>query len=426
MEPHLQIYNDKSILIKKSGKKETFKEGPPSTSTQKLVAKVKNYFQKGFLTTLIDNCRTGIISWKLKPEQEKLFENLVNGITSNYGRSLVGLTILQLCIKKIEPSLNIRLHKSGPGDFSWKNGVPMRNLDADFIAPVLRKTNLLKYNKFGVMMTRSFAENYPYSAFYKAAIRGPKDMWLNIVDELESGTLDPEQGLIKIISSLLNKSDNLQKLSTQMLSQTTKFLQKKGTFDRVSKVIITHINKSGYPARLFEIAIHSVFQVLSENNKLGGVLRPLSQMRSANKKSGNIGDIEVITSNDPKSEIIQAWDAKFGKPYLFDELGELEDKLVGHKGLQRVGFIVDSKPKSTDELENKKEEIADVFGINVEILGFKEFLKELIQTTDMDKSTLAKQWLQAYVESLCQKRRDIAPIDEPSEQWIKELQKILK
>ena len=120
MEPHIEIYKNKSILINDKGNNEVFVEGSPSSDAQKKVTKIKTSFQKGFLEKLIEKCRKGTISWKLKKEHEELFDNLVNGVTSNYGRSLVGLTVLQLCIKKIEPSLNIRLHKSGSGDFSWK------------------------------------------------------------------------------------------------------------------------------------------------------------------------------------------------------------------------------------------------------------------------------------------------------------------
>jgi hypothetical protein len=426
MEPHIEIYKNKSILINDKGNNEVFVEGSPSSDAQKKVTKIKTSFQKGFLEKLIEKCRKGTISWKLKKEHEELFDNLVNGVTSNYGRSLVGLTVLQLCIKKIEPSLNIRLHKSGSGDFSWKEGIPMRGLDSEFIAPVLRKTNLLKYNKDGVMMTRSFAENYPYSSFYKASIRGSKESWITIVNELEEGNLNADEGLKKIISLLLNKSDDFQKLSAKLVSENKKFCAKKGNLKIIGKKLVTHVNKSEYPARLFEISLHSLFQVLADNKKLCGSLRPLSQMRSANKKFGNIGDIEVIASTDPKSEILEAWDAKFGKPYLFDELGELEDKLVDHKSIQRVGFIVDTAPKSSTELKNKISEIKEIFGIEIEILEFLKFVKELISSSQMNENDFAKQWMTAYVESICQKKRTVAPIDEPSEMWIKELLDILK
>ena len=424
-EPHLEIYTNRSILVKDSGN-EIFTEGPPLVKTQKLVNIVKKDLQNGFLINEITKCKNGTVSWKLNLEHEKLFDDLINGLTSNYGRSLVGLTILQLCIKKIEPSLNIRLHKSGPGEFSWEEGTPMRNLDADFIAPTLRSTNLLKYNKFGVMMSRSFAENYPYTVFYKAAIRGSKQTWLEIVECLEDDTLNPHEGLKKIISLLLNKTDEFQKLSDETIQKLKKYIIKSGSFDNIIQLISDHITTSGYPARLFEIAIHSIFQVLAEDSLLSGSLRPLSQMRSANKKFGNIGDIEIISSKDPKSEILESWDAKYGKPYLFDELGEIEDKLSPHKSLQRVGFITNSEPQSSEEITNKISDIKDAFGINLEILSFTNLVVDITQKFSLTKDEFARKWLTAYVESICQKRRDVAPIDEPTEIWVKELQIFFK
>ena len=63
----------------------------------------------------------------------------------------------------------------------------MRSLDKTFITPVLRSYDILRTNADGVMMTRSLAENYPYSKLYKAAIRGNRDEWLEIIDLLEMG-----------------------------------------------------------------------------------------------------------------------------------------------------------------------------------------------------------------------------------------------
>ena len=51
------------------------------------------------------------------------------------------------------------------------------------------------------------------------------------------------------------------------------------------------VDNSPYSARLFEIALHSLFQALEDQMVLDGYLKPLCQMRSANKKHGNIGDI---------------------------------------------------------------------------------------------------------------------------------------
>ncbi|WP_223824082.1 hypothetical protein, partial [Candidatus Enterovibrio escicola] len=83
-----------------------------------------------------------------------------------------GFTAILLTIKSICSEQSIRLHKGSAGGstFSWKNGIPMRVLDKKYNTPVLRKYDLIRMNADGVFMTRSLAENYPYSELYKAAI----------------------------------------------------------------------------------------------------------------------------------------------------------------------------------------------------------------------------------------------------------------
>ena len=83
--------------------------------------------------------------------------------------------------------------------------------------------------------------------------------------------------------------------------------------------IKSFVDESPYSARVFEIAMHAFFQVLQDKNVFEGVLKPLCQMRSANKKHGNIGDIEIVKKHGGL-EILESWDAKYGKPYLRDEL----------------------------------------------------------------------------------------------------------
>ena len=58
----------------------------------------------------------------------------------------------------------------------------MRSIDTEYITPVLREEGLVKLNSFGFMMTRTLAENYPYTKVYKAAMRGARAEWIAIVD----------------------------------------------------------------------------------------------------------------------------------------------------------------------------------------------------------------------------------------------------
>jgi hypothetical protein len=178
-------------------------------------------------------------------------------------------------------------------------------------------------------------------------------------------------------------------------------------------------------ARLLEIAMHSLMQALGEMNALGELqLRPMSQMRQANKKAGNIGDIELLFS----TTIVEAWDAKFGKPYLYDELLELSDKLEQDlwPSLKTVGFVTDKSPDLRDDVSSKSSEIEDQFGVDILILSLEEWVFREVSLVAKEKSEeLAKRWLVAYAESLALRRLDIAPIDEPTETWLLNLKGLL-
>lgn len=54
----------------------------------------------------------------------------------------------------------------------------------------------------------------------------------------------------------------------------------------------------------------------------------------------------------------------------------------------------------------------------------QQFNRVLTVTATLEEE-LASDWLKAYVESLAQQRRDIAPIDEPCYQWLLKLDEVL-
>lgn len=191
-------------------------------------------------------------------------------------------------------------------------------------------------------------------------------------------------------------------------------------------LILRHINQSDYAARLMEIAMHSLMQAMQDYQVFPNtLLKPLSQMRSANKKHGNIGDIELLEDR----QIVEAWDAKYGKSYLRDEIEELSEKLEVHPAVRRAGFVTSLEPERLDELEPRCEEIEEMYGISLEVLTFKEWVQEQFERALTEEVTseqeLAVAWITAYIESLAQQRRDIAPIDEPCYQWLSTVNDIL-
>jgi len=426
-EPVLHIYSDRSILVNEDGVEYRYDEGRTSEEAKKRLATIKKALENGFLEKIIEECQNPEVEIKnITEEQAEVIESLVNSVTSEVGRAIVGLTILQLTVKSILPTQSIRLHKGSTGaDFSWTEGIPMRVLDKNYITPVLRKHNLLKLNADGFMMTRSLAENYPYSKLYKAAIRGARKEWLEITDAVETGKLDAVNALKQLIVFLNNKSEVFIELTNDTLKALDKFLKKKPTFKKCYDTVIDFIESSTYSARMFEVAMHALFQVLEEEKCLSGFLKPLSQMRSANKKHGNIGDIE-LTLTQGNMDIIESWDAKYGKAYLRDELEELNDKLKSHPQTTLAGFVTDHEPNLKPEIKKRIKELELIHDTQIRVMEFSEWANYQIKKYGLKPDNVGGKWLTAIGESICQKRREIAPIDEPTTEWVESFKECLK
>lgn len=272
------------------------------------------------------------------------------------------------------------------------------------------------------MMTRSLAENYPYSKVYKAAIRGAKDEWIQVVEWLERGEMPAQPALLYLLSKMSRFRDRALALEDLTVQNATKFCGKRVAFADAARIIRSHID-TGHGARLFEVSIHSLFQVLEDEEKLEGSLAPMPQMRSANKKRDNIGDVEIVSSLS-KHVISESWDTKYGKTYLSDELDELDEKLERHPETKLVGFITDGKATIDSHIRKKIVDISQKHDCELKIFQFDDFLAW--RTKDCGVVDLGNKWLIAYAESLAQKRRDRAPIDEPTGEWLESLNRLLE
>ncbi len=420
-ENHLDVYPNRSELFLGKSAAVVFPEGPQDAETQKRYRKIVEAFRAGFLEKVYRESVTGKHDFSALPEKTRThLKNLVAAISASGGRALAGLTFLQLAVKAIAPKQSIRLHKGGPsaGDFSWQQGISLRSLDKDFSAPFLRDRKLLEINRDGVMMTRTLAENYPYTRLYKARMAGPADDWMAVVDGVEEGAFDPTVALAFFMGALKNRSERFAGLAKNCigLAESLSGLDIGGA----AKLLAGFVARTEYSARAFEVVMHALVQALGDiGATLPGRLAPLAQMRSANKKAGNIGDIELLS---PEGSIVEAWDAKFGKPYLWDELVELGEKLAENPGVAMAGFVTDSAPMLPNDLLNRKNEIAATTGTRVEIFSFRDWV--CIQTGNLNESlrtSLPNAWLKAVAESFGRKRLEAAPIDEPCDAWLADL-----
>lgn len=417
IEKHLDIYKDRYELHQDDGTT-VYYQGFQNEAAQQRYALINRKLEEGFLDEEIVSISTKDFSG-LTEENQALLKNMVNGITSEVGRALVGLACLQLTIKTIAPEQSIRLHKGSTtrGKFSWVDGISMRTLDRNFNTPFLRRYGLLKVNRDGVFMTRSLAENYPYSMLYKAEMRGPFDQWIAIVDAIENNTMPSELSLCFLLMLLKNRSDQFKEKANQACDLTVKYHGK--NFDDIKSLIVRFFNTTDYSARAFEVAMHGFYQAMDEMHLLGDAdVVPMSQMRSANKKHGNVGDIELSENGT----IIKSWDAKYGKPYLRDELEEMREKLLVHPDVRIAGFVCDARVDMRKDVSNRKDELEFETGTEIHLFSFDEWIAfEVSELTPVQKNELGYKWLVAVVESFSQKRLALAPIDEPCDAWINDL-----
>lgn len=438
-QPHVEIYEKHAILTGEGNiVAGIWAEGKQSEKAQERYQRVKKALEEGFLAQKIEEARspdlTPIIEAKLSTEQIKAIEEIFSSVTAQSGRALVDIFVLQLVVKTICPEQDVRLHKGSNNSnaFSWKEGISMRSIDASYVGPSLRQYDLLRMNQYGAFMSRSFAENYPYTRFYKAEIQGAKQRgkqrWLQIIDELENGKGDAEIVLLYVLQLLWKSSEAFNALVQETLHKLETWMNRHQQLpiSRVSALIKEHVERSEARARLLEVAIHSLLQALDELKiDLGGKLKPLMPMRTANLKHGNIGDVEVLAGDLP----VEAWDAKYDQPYLSDALDELEEKVrkIDVSELQ-FGYVLLPSKKEYLEVDRKVDEINERFGLKVQILSFDEWVNEQTVrclSTGISEESLAKAWLKAYAESLCQKRRNQAPIDEPTFDWVVSLRETL-
>ncbi len=419
---HLDVYLDRYELHR-NDVVTTYYEGFQNAATQQRYEKINTELANGYLYKIMEKL-PDVDFAELSEENKVLLRRLVNGITSEVGRALVGVAFLQLTIKSITPDQSIRLHKGTTrrGSFSWVDGISMRTIDSTYSTPFLREQGLLNVNKFGVFMTRSLAENYPYSKLYKAEMRGPFAEWIDIVDAIEDESMPALLGLYYLMALLKNKSDAFNKMADEAVELASKYEDK--SFGGISALMKSFFNDTEYSARAFEIVIHGFMQAMAESNMIGDLdLVPMSQMRSANKKHGNIGDVELKDGR----VIVESWDAKYGKPYLRDELEELRDKILTSPGVKVAGFIVDGEVDRRKDIVERAEEISVETGVDIQLFSFDEWIQYQTQRiADSQLDRIAGRWLIAVVESFAQRRPEIAPIDEPCEAWVKDLIEILK
>ena len=217
-------------------------EGKQSQQAQVRYQRIIKALADGFLAQKIEEAKsphvTAICEATLLARHRTALDEIVSSVTAQSGRALVDILVLQLVVKAISSEQDVRLHKGSSNSkaFSWEEGISLRRLDDSYIVPTLRRYDLLRMNQYGAFMTRTFAENYPYTLFYKAEIAGAKRQgkrrWLEIIDELEAGGIDADAALLYVLQLLWKSSEAFTNLADTLLKQLDTWLRASQTSPR--------------------------------------------------------------------------------------------------------------------------------------------------------------------------------------------------
>ena len=214
------------------------------------------------------------------------------------GKAVVAVVVTSLVKKIITPKQDIRIHQ-----VKLEGGYSGRRLDTMVITPFLTTNNFPAMAESG-WLTRSFEQSSPYTLDYKGAINPPalKTAFLNILDKVQSGKVNPEYALEYLFAGLVAQRDSN---SAIRLAKPTGL-----TIEEIVHYLDKHFNykySSGGASRLPVLAIYaSYMQMMKEVSRYKGcVLLPLLRHNSADRKTDAIGDIQVIDSNKRIFEAVE-------------------------------------------------------------------------------------------------------------------------
>lgn len=284
-----------------------------------------------------------------------------------------------LFYKKINPQQDIRLHQSTLTDGD-KTGFSGRSFDTKYITPVLKSQNLPSMAESG-WLTRSLEQNRPYNLSYPGKISGGlKDHFLQIIDRVENGGVNPSTILSYLIyqAYILSKK-NIVEISKITISET---IEIKELVEILTKQFNYNYGKTGTP-KLPMIAFHAIYQImLKEIGKFQNCyLADLGSITASDRTSKTAGDLEVFYKND--KSLKEAIEIKLGILIDTHMIRRAKEKIITFNPeryyiLSTVGIKSDEQLLINQEIDKVRNE----HGCQIIINGVLDTLKYYFRLID--------------------------------------------
>ena len=301
---------------------------------------------------------------------------------SEQRKAVLTVLITSLCNKIIDPKQDIRLHQS-----NLKKGYSGRTLDTRYITPFMKQKGFPAMVESG-WLTRSFEQNSPYDLKYRGKVTPPhlKQAFLTLVDFIETKKVSAEDYLIYIMQNLILLKEKNHVVITK-IEDKSKF-----SIKQIIAMLEEHFERSSIvgTARLPVLAIYSVYEcMVSELKRFDGMkLFPLGSHTSADYRSGDIGDIEVVDEEEVPFEGVEV---KYGKAITAQMILDAYDKFKKYP-VNRY-YLLSTVLSDNEEMKNvikTIEKISEEHGCQVIVNGIIDSLKYYLRLLDNADHFLVK------------------------------------
>jgi len=308
-----------------------------------------------------------IVSPLSRQEQEQL--NIILAYAEQ-SKAVLTVTLTSIAYKALHPEQDVRNHQT-----SIQQGYSGRTFDTQFITP------FMKAKKFPAMaesgwLTRSLEQKVPYNMHYTGAItpKNLKNAFLSVLQDVNPANADAY--LAYLLQGLIlqrNKySIDLAKPTALPIASILEVLEKQ----------FHYRYQADGAARLPVLAIYSAYQALMPELKRfhGKTLLPLESHTSADRRSGRIGDIDMV---DDKDRAFEAVEVKYGITVTRQMVKDAFEKF-SKTPVNRYYILSTAKPAPAEMagIEDEIRRIKSVHGCQLIVNGVMETLKYYLRLLD--------------------------------------------
>jgi DNA (cytosine-5)-methyltransferase 1 len=303
---------------------------------------------------------------------------------SESSKGVLTVLVTSLVYKIFHPQQDVRKHQS-----SITGGYSGRTFDSKYITPFLKSVRFPAMAESG-WLTRSLEQKVPYDQNYSGAIQPNtlKTAFLSILENVECGA-NCEEYLLYLFQGLIIKRNK----QTIELAKPINL-----PIEQIIRILIKHFN-SNYIAegasRLPTLALYAAYQCLMNETKRfeGKRLQSLESHTSADKRSGRIGDIDIVDENERPFEAVEV---KHGILISLQLVRDAFQKFVTTQ-VSRYYLLSTSDVNEIERvaIQQEIERIRNVHGCQVIVNGVIESLKYYLRLL-----SITSEFIHNYVELL--------------------------